>query len=1143
MPIEIGNLKITNTKIISNLYTWNRVKGFKNIISTLNYKEILIPLEEPGTSNLLEINKNRISSTNINENVEIKVTLQRNDIQYNLFKNPTVYIEFPSFVEGLSVKDLNLIYADGLEIDMQNAKVSKNDMGNVMVIVPIKGNQTQYIASNLVGTQVILNTDIIVKELTPTVEAEVKAYVHNEKATEYKAVDENTTTINGLEVGCASQTLNFIAPTGILTKGKLSGFNNKNETVSTSELTKRDVSGRLDRNSQEKTVKMELSVINNYKKDCENVRILGRIPAKGSEAPISKKELKTTFNTELKSQIIVGTNFISSEAENIKVYYSENVNATDDLNNPGNGWTDVATNISKSYLIVLENHMLKQGEGLTFSYDFEIPANLGFEEEAFGVYAVLFNKDEYEEAPLLGASTGAGPDLEINITSTAGDAVIHEKEIIRYTVEVTNNGTSSNTDVEIKGIIPEGLTYVIYELNEEEYWEYVKYPESREILVAIPELKPEEKKILEYEVIVDNLGSGVSEENIESYAIVTADNFEGELKSNSITNTVKKADLIVGIGNGIYSRGYTMPEGTETTYVISIQSISENVINNILVSDKLDGFEYVDAYIEDFDYDLLESIKIRDNISYDNATNTIKYNISSLDSKAIKVLTVIVKAKELDVAETKIKAENIVNVAAQGQDLYRGLYTNYIETAKMDFSIEADILDEIIKEGTVIEYIIKVTNNTSLNAYFVKTFVNFPEGTTFISAEPAGTNTVDKIEWSQTTLKSGETLEYKFKLKIEQLPKGEDQKYIEVFANLSTETMAEKASNILTYIVEKEETDDEEIIPDTYTVSGVAWLDENRNGIKESTEKLLPNIDVLLINADTEEKTAETTTNSSGLYVFKDVPDGEYFVVFMYDTDKYDITTYRKSEAAEDVISTAVDGILNISGVNRKVAITDKITINDSNIYYINIGLLEKLIFDLSIDKTVTSITVKNGKEEATKQYDNSKLAKFDINQNYVVGAVVTIEYAIQVKNEGAVPGYAKKVVDYIPKDVIFNKDLNPGWGVSVDGSVYNLSLAETEIIPGETREIKMVITKVMTRDNTGLVTNTAEIAEYYNDQALKDENNKNNTSYAEGLITIALGRIIVYISIILVAGLVLGAGIFIINKRALRLGNLWGRG
>ena len=66
------------------------------------------------------------------------------------------------------------------------------------------------------------------------------------------------------------------------------------------------------------------------------------------------------------------------------------------------------------------------------------------------------------------------------------------------------------------------------------------------------------------------------------------------------------------------------------------------------------------------------------------------------------------------------------------------------------------------------------------------------------------------------------------------------------------------------------------------------------------------------------------------------------------------------------------------------------------------------------------------------------------------------------VTNEGDVSGKATKIVDYLPKDLSFSPEINNEWYVGTDGNIYTEGLADQEIKPGETKEITLVVTKVM---------------------------------------------------------------------------------
>ena len=58
------------------------------------------------------------------------------------------------------------------------------------------------------------------------------------------------------------------------------------------------------------------------------------------------------------------------------VYYSNDVKAQKD----DNSWQETIEDFSqvKSYKIVVENEIVKQGEGISFDYELAIPSNLSF---------------------------------------------------------------------------------------------------------------------------------------------------------------------------------------------------------------------------------------------------------------------------------------------------------------------------------------------------------------------------------------------------------------------------------------------------------------------------------------------------------------------------------------------------------------------------------------------------------------------------------------------------------------------------------------------------------------------------------------------------------------------------------------------
>ena len=136
----------------------------------------------------------------------------------------------------------------------------------------------------------------------------------------------------------------------------------------------------------------------------------------------------------------------------------------------------------------------------------------------------------------------------------------------------------------------------------------------------------------------------------------------------------------------------------------------------------------------------------------------------------------------------------------------------------------------------------------------------------------------------------------------------------------------------------------------------------------------------------------------------------------------------------------------------------------------------------------------------------------------------VIVEYAITVKNEGEIDGYAKKIVDYLPKELEFSTELNSSWYKGNDGNLYTEILENKPISAGKSETIKLVLTKTMTETNTGIINNQAEIAEDYNKAGIADKDStagnkkqkEDDMSSADLIIGVQTGNTLIYFSIAL---------------------------
>ena len=222
---------------------------------------------------------------------------------------------------------------------------------------------------------------------------------------------------------------------------------------------------------------------------------------------------------------------------------------------------------------------------------------------------------------------------------------------------------------------------------------------------------------------------------------------------------------------------------------------------------------------------------------------------------------------------------------------------------------------------------------------------------------------------------------------------------------------------------------------------------------------------------------------------------------------------------------------------------SDAIKISSNNVRDIDIGVYESEKFDLKLDKYIikTTLTTPTIGTKVTT-YDDKKVTKVEVLKGNLGKSSVIIEYKIVVTNQGSVPGYAKKIVDYLPKGVSFYSEINKDWYLLEDGNVYNTSLADTVINPGESKEVTIILSKIITEESLGTLNNTAEIYESYNELGIEDVNskagnkaeNENDMSKADVVLSIVTGEVIIYGIIALVVTSILAFGIIIIKKKVL---------
>lgn len=368
------------------------------------------------------------------------------------------------------------------------------------------------------------------------------------------------------------------------------------------------------------------------------------------------------------------------------------------------------------------------------------------------------------------------------------------------------------------------------------------------------------------------------------------------------------------------------------------------------------------------------------------------------------------------------------------------------------------------------------------------------------------------------------------------------------------EDIGEVETNTISHSIKHFEKTDVNVDPDdnnkeTRKVIGTVWIDTNKDGVKDANEQRISGVKVLLLDNSTSNiaissnnEQCITTTGTDGSYMFNNVPQGKYSVIFFYDSAKYSPTTYQKSGVNDEQNSDAIDKTVNYEGKDQIAAVTEEIVLSDTNKFNIDLGIVEDAKFDLKLDKIVQAITVNNGKNTTEHVY-NSKLAKIDFESKYAKTSSMVVEYKFTITNEGGIAGYVKKLADYLPEKLKFNSELNKDWYEGKDGVIYNASLANTIINPGESKEVTLILTKNMNGDNDfGLINNSAEIYETSNDYGALDVDstpgnkatNEDDYSTANVLTSVKTGDIVIYTTLIVTIIAIVGVGIYMIKKKVL---------
>ena len=112
-------------------------------------------------------------------------------------------------------------------------------------------------------------------------------------------------------------------------------------------------------------------------------------------------------------------------------------------------------------------------------------------------------------------------------------------------------------------------------------------------------------------------------------------------------------------------------------------------------------------------------------------------------------------------------------------------------------------------------------------------------------------------------------------------------------------------------------------------------------------ETLLTGIEAVLVDTTTSQEIAKEITNNKGEYVFSEIPDGNYVVVFKYDVEDFDVTNYTSKNTSNGLESNIVNATQN----NETTAKTEVLKLKDGDTENINAGFVVSKKSEIIVEK------------------------------------------------------------------------------------------------------------------------------------------------------------------------------------------------
>lgn len=686
----VYNIKNINDEYLCNTYTREQFNEFIYIKSTLsgymgdNYINTDINqanYEEPISIANVSASPTSMSTQSTEKNVKISVKSKVNEV-YNEEKwaNGIFLIKLPSTIIDTDINSVISNVTNNKVISFD--KYVENDIQFIKIITENTVND---------NVDLIIDLNLTADPRIQTTTGLIELYAINENCENYYSKSQDVYDIDNDSntdefVNYDSAYLNLISPNSLLTSEIARDYNDNNESVVAPQIAVI--------NKETNSAIIELNIKNNYTSTISEVILLGRIPFEGNKYIVQGSELGSNFTTNMSN---AGIQIPDDLKQYAKVYYSEKEEATRDLKDLNNDWTENPSDFSKvkSYLITLGEYQIPQNVSYTFSYSINIPNGLDYNRVSYSHHAVYFSLDTdagkyrtYTEPNKLGFMIAKQYNLKVTKYQTDTNKTISGAIYSLNENGITNDTRTRTTDnngkFNINNIYAE-KEYVLKEVKSpSQYALSLKEIKFKVEINDDGELVP----VLVSENLRKNTELIISKDENDNYELQVQ--VEDDVRPNlKIVKTEKDTDNRIAnikfriTGNGLPSEGKILTTNqngeVDVTGLYLNSSYSLNEISN-------------DGYIRTFNINFTIT-KVGENYRVDISKGIIKNQSIEIKNDIPEITLNIENERSpsftLDITKTK-KGDSSFAIAGAKFQLYRNnkLVGNYISDENGKIVIE-----------------------------------------------------------------------------------------------------------------------------------------------------------------------------------------------------------------------------------------------------------------------------------------------------------------------------------------------------------------------------------------------------------------------------------------------------------------------